>query len=56
MHPSKFNVPREAETMKFLVASDGVAIAVTQFLWPFKVAVKLSLKLEEAESIFTKED
>lgn len=44
-------VPREAETIKFLVVSAGVAIAVTAPVWPVRVATCLRLKLDDDDSI-----
>lgn len=44
-------LPREDETMKFMVGSEGVAIEVTQPECPLRVAVKVSWRLEEEVSI-----
>ena len=59
MHIHPFNkeykrnlkLPREDETIKFIVGSVGVAMAVTHPECPFKVAVKVSWRLEEEVSM-----
>lgn len=57
-HPSIQNesvwpekLPREDETMKFMVGSEGVAIEVTQPECPLRVAVKVSWRLEDEVSM-----
>jgi hypothetical protein len=44
-------LPREDETMKFIVGSEGVAMAVTQPECPLRVAVKVSWRLEDEVSM-----
>ncbi len=45
------DLPREDETIKSIVGSEGVAIEVTQPECPLRVAVKVSWRLEEEVSI-----
>lgn len=50
------NLPREDETIKFMVGSEGVAIEVTQPECPLRVAAKLSWRLEDEVSMTLVED